>query len=50
MVNEKHFNHEKDWTEKGFVNYLLEQDISLDQIVLAFHPSQMRDLTDFAVG
>ena len=46
---EGNFWIEEDWTEKGFANYLLEKGVSKEEVVLAFHPPQMRPLTDFAV-
>jgi DNA-binding GntR family transcriptional regulator len=49
-LRDEQFWIEEDWTEKGFANYLLEQGISREKIILAFHPPQMRHLTDFVVS
>jgi hypothetical protein len=49
-LHDEKFWIEEDWTEKGFANYLLEKGISREEIVLAFHPPQMRPLTDFAAA
>jgi len=49
-LREGKFWIEEDWTENGFANYLLEQGVSNEEIVLAFQPPEMRPLTDFAVA
>ncbi|MEB3339944.1 XisI protein [Okeania sp.] len=40
---------EEDWTEEGMANELLRQNVSKEDIVLAFHDPESRKLTDFAV-
>jgi hypothetical protein len=49
LQNDK-FWIEEDWTEDGFATYLLENGIGKEEIVLAFHPPEIRHLTDFAVA
>jgi len=41
---------ENDWTADGLATELLEQGVPPDDIVLAFHPPEMRPYTEFAVG
>lgn len=41
---------EEDWTEEGMANELLNEGISQEDIVLAFHDPQTRKLTEFAVA
>ncbi|MDB9524784.1 XisI protein [Oscillatoria sp. CS-180] len=41
---------EEDWTETGVATDLLENGISKDAIVLAFHPPQVRRYTEFAAA
>ena len=41
---------EEDWTEKGIATELVELGIAPEAIVLAFHPPEERQLTDFAVA
>jgi hypothetical protein len=38
-----------DGTEDGFANKLLEAGVPKDQVVLGFHPRDVRPLTGFAV-
>jgi hypothetical protein len=40
---------EEDLTEDGIATYLLEQGVPNQDIVLAFHPPEMRPFTEFAV-
>jgi len=40
---------EEDWTEEGVATDLLAADLSRDEIVLGFHPPQVRQYTEFAV-
>ncbi|MEB3339942.1 XisI protein [Okeania sp.] len=40
---------EEDWTESGMANELLRENVSKEDIVLAFHDPESRKLTDFAV-
>jgi hypothetical protein len=40
---------EEDWTEDGVATKLLEHGVPKDDIVLAFHPPEMRPFTEFAV-
>ena len=39
---------EEDWTEEGVATDLLQEGVSRDDIVLAFHPPQVRHYTEFA--
>lgn len=41
---------EEDWTEHGIANDLLAAGVPREDIVLAFHPPELRPLTDFAVA
>ena len=41
---------EEDWLENGIATDLLEAGVPKDDIVLAFHPPQMRPLTEFATA
>ena len=41
---------ENDWTEAGIVDALLERGVPTQDIVLAFHPPEMRSYTEFAVA
>ncbi len=41
---------ENDWTEDGIVDMLLERGVPAEDIVLAFHPPEMRVYTEFAVA
>jgi hypothetical protein len=41
---------EEDWTEGGIATRLLENGVPKDDIVLAFHPPEMRPFTEFAVS
>ncbi len=41
---------EKDGTENGIATDLLEADVPKEDIVLAFHPPEMRSFTEFAVA
>lgn len=41
---------ENDWTEDGLATELLEQGVPPEDIVLAFHPPEMRVHTEFAVA
>lgn len=41
---------ENDWTEEGLANALVEQGIPAEDVVLAFHPPDMRVHTEFAVA
>ena len=40
---------ENDWTEDGLATDLLEKGVSPENIVLAFHPPEIRPHTEFAV-
>ncbi|ELS04784.1 XisI protein [Xenococcus sp. PCC 7305] len=40
---------EEDWTEEGIANELLGEDITKEDIVLAFHDPETRKHTEFAV-
>ena len=41
---------EEDWTEEGIATNLLEAGVPNEDIVLAFHPPEMRQYTEFAVS
>jgi len=41
---------ENDWTDKSLATELLEEGVSPENIVLAFHPPDMRPYTEFAVA
>ena len=41
---------ENDWTEAGIVDALIDRGVPLDDIVLGFHPPEMRSYTEFAVA
>ena len=41
---------EEDWSQDGIVDELMARGIPAHDIVLAYHPEYLRDLTDFAVG
>jgi hypothetical protein len=39
---------EQDWTEEGIATDPVRAGVSREQIVLAFHPADLRQLTEFA--
>jgi len=41
---------ENDWTEAGIVDALIERGVPTQDIVLAFHPPEMRAYTEFALA
>ena len=41
---------QRDGTEEGIANELVQAGIPKGQIVLAFHPPDVRPLTEFAIG
>jgi len=41
---------EEDMTEEGIATYFLEQGVPPDDIVLGFHPPEMRPHTEFAAA
>jgi XisI protein len=41
---------EEDWTEEGVATDLLQKGITREEIVLAFHPPQVRQYTEFAIA
>jgi len=41
---------ENDWTEEGLATGLLERGVPAENVVLAFHPPEMRVHTEFAVA
>ncbi|MBI4673134.1 MAG: XisI protein [Chloroflexi bacterium] len=49
FVNDKIYI-EEDWTEEGIANYLLDQGVPKQDIVLAFQPPEIRRLTEFALA
>src|SRR5690242_13125316 len=40
---------EEDWTEEGITDELLRSGVPKEDIVLAFHPPNLRSYTEFAV-
>jgi hypothetical protein len=49
-LHEGKFWIEEDWTEAGIATDLLKAGISKENIVLAFHPPEMRGLSEFAAA
>jgi hypothetical protein len=49
IIDNKIWVH-RDGTEYGIANELVNARISKDNIVLGFHPANIRQYTDFAVG
>jgi hypothetical protein len=41
---------EEDWTEEGIATDLLREGVSQSDIVLAFHPLEKRQFTEFAIA
>jgi XisI protein len=41
---------EEDWTEEGIGTILLERGVSPKDIVIEFHPPEMRQYTEFAIS
>lgn len=41
---------EEDWTEEGIGTILLERGVSPKDIVIEFHPPEMRQYTEFALN
>lgn len=41
---------DEDWTKNGIVPDLLRRGVRQEDIVLAFHPPELRHLTDFAAA
>jgi hypothetical protein len=41
---------EEDWTEEGIGTILLERGVSPKDIVIEFHPPEMRQYTEFALS
>ena len=41
---------EEDWTEDGVATDLLDRGILKEEVVLAFHPPQVRQYTEFALA
>lgn len=41
---------ENDWTDEGLATALLEHGVPAEDVVLAFHPPEMRVHTEFAVA
>ncbi len=41
---------EEDWTEDGVATDLLQKGIAPEEIVLAFHPPNVRQYTEFAIA
>ena len=40
---------EEDWTEEGIATLLMEKGVPAQDIVLEFHPPEMRQYTEFAL-
>ena len=49
IIEDKIWIH-RDGTEYGIANELIDAGISKDKIVLGFHPTNIRQYTDFAVS
>ncbi|MBR8827171.1 MAG: XisI protein [Gomphosphaeria aponina SAG 52.96 = DSM 107014] len=49
LKNEKIYI-EEDWTEEGMANELLREGVPKEDIVLAFHPPDVRKYTEFAIA
>jgi hypothetical protein len=49
IVNEKIYI-EEDWTEEGMATELMREGLTNHNIVLAFHPLDLRKHTEFAIG
>lgn len=41
---------EEDWTEEGVATLLMEKGVPAKDIVLEFHPPEMRQYTEFALN
>lgn len=41
---------EEDWTEEGIATLLMEKGVLAKDIVLEFHPPEMRQYTEFALS
>jgi hypothetical protein len=41
---------EEDWTKEGIATELMSRGVPKEDIVLAFNPPELRDLTEFAVA
>lgn len=41
---------EEDWTKEGIATELMSRGVPREDIVLAFNPPELRDLTEFAVA
>jgi XisI protein len=41
---------EEDWTKEGVATELMSRGVPKEDIVLAFNPPELRDLTEFAVA
>lgn len=41
---------EEDWTEEGIATLLMEKGVPAKDIVLEFHPPEMRQYTEFALS
>ena len=49
-LHEEKFWIEEDWTEEGIATELLKAGVPKENIVLAFHPPEMRALSEFATA
>jgi hypothetical protein len=49
-LRDEKFWIEEDWLENGIATDLVEAGVPKEDIVLAFHPPEMRPLTEFAVA
>ena len=49
-IKDNKIHIEEDWTEEGIGTILLERGVSPKDIVIEFHPPEMRQYTDFAVA
>jgi len=48
-IKNENISIEEYWTEEGIANELLRENLPKEDIVLAFHDSESRKLTEFAV-
>jgi hypothetical protein len=50
LLRDSTFLIEQDWTERGITCQLLEAGVPKEDIVLAFHDPESRQLTEFAIA
>jgi XisI protein len=49
-IKDNKIHIEEDWTEEGIGTILLERGVSPKDIVIEFHPPEMRQYTEFAIS